>query len=193
MLSQKRQKKTCALRHRRLQEGGGESASYFPGAQGTLPRGVLHRGQTHTAGVAHAPPRLWCIQETRVIHLCSFLTKALARTTCRFPGPALDQSQGCSYRVGVQGSGGRGWWGYRVGGVQGPSDQTLEGPCRMCHPGGLSLQKPHPPLEVPWMHWTLPGAPEVELVGAALLTQMSTDVSLHEPCLLFPWRGTTLF
>ena len=94
--------------------------------------------------------------------------------------------------------GGAGQWGQRVAGiqgrgVQGPSDQTLEGPCRMCYLGGLSLQKPHPPLEAPWMHRTLPGAPEVELVGTALLTQMSTDVSLHEPCLLFPWRGTTLF
>lgn len=84
--------------------------------------------------------------------------------------------------VGVQGRGGAG-----------PITPDPGGALSDVDPCGLSLQKPHPPLEVPWMHWTLPGAPEVELVGAALLTQMSTDVSLHEPCLLFPWRGTTLF
>lgn len=121
----------------------------------------------------------------KLLHLCSFLTKALARATCRFPGPALDQSQGCSCRVGCRAVGAQGV------GVQGRGCRAH--PCRMCHPGGPSLQKPRPPLEVPWMQRTLPGAPEVGLAGAALLTQMSADVSLHEPGLLFPWRGTTLF
>lgn len=51
-------------------------------------------------GVGPALPgvaRLPAIGASRkLLHLCSFLTKALARATCRFPGPALDQSQGCS-------------------------------------------------------------------------------------------------